>query len=97
MEELLIEGNYAAIFGPFSPALTLWENDAQLARLKNDYSIKTRLIDKRWKRIAWVVSSFLLIPTTIMILDLAIKAPFEVISGLKRFITGRNNGQTHGL
>ena len=71
--------------------LFLWANEAEVARLKNEASLKARLIDKRWKRIAWVISSFLFIPTAIMLLEMVIKAPFGAISGLRGFISGRKD------
>ncbi|MDA8090112.1 MAG: hypothetical protein M0Z61_07810 [Nitrospiraceae bacterium] len=72
-------------------ALSLWSLEAKVARMNNKDSLKARLIDRRWKRIAWVTSSFLLIPMVITVLELVIKAPFEAISGLRRFIAGKED------
>ncbi|MDA8170665.1 MAG: hypothetical protein M0Z48_02405 [Nitrospiraceae bacterium] len=68
--------------------LNLWAIEAEVDRMKNRTSFKSRLIDKRWKRIAWVISSFLLIPGAMFILKSIIAAPFEMVSAMKKFITG---------
>ena len=71
--------------------LNLWAIGAEIDRRENRTSFKSRLIDKRWKRIAWVISSFLLIPGTIFFLKMIIEAPFVMVASMKKFITGEKD------
>ncbi len=71
--------------------LNLWAIEAEVDSRENRTSFKSRLIDRRWKRIAWVISSFLLMPGTSFVLGMIIRAPFEMVSSIKKFITGEKD------
>ncbi len=82
---------YVFLFFLSFGVLNLWAVQARSERMKNKNTMKSRLIDKRWKRVCWVMSSFLLIPATIAVLVSVIKAPFEVALSMRRFTSGQKD------
>ena len=44
------------------------------------------LVNKKWKRILWVLSCFIMLPLVVVIL----RIPYFVVQEIKRFIRGSN-------